>query len=316
MNNDPEKPERPAGQATEEAPRRVNISAIYPTEFKPAGLEYDDGSKESADAILEVNKLKRKHPLRGRKVAFWCALGSIFLILVALFAWNPLNDNFIHTPFDFGPLTALCAAFALALVFGVARLIYQVARAAAKKQKFSAAYHLFVPLLMLISLGVAGWFEYKQQYIQFYLTPSVRKVSGVDTAVVRCDRVVGNLFGATRYGYVNYDSRGIAHLHPKGCGEIWNWAKVQNHDKTTDLQMHALDTVTHEAMHVGGMDSELGATCGSFEWIEDILVDLGASRVEAKRVAQAQSKKHENYHGNTQQQKQYEGDCSEVPSVR
>ena len=294
------------------AARRMDIGAIYPTEFTEGVSANID--PEDAKALWEAEQAVPKRRRRLGAMS-WIFLGVVVFSVVMLVGWAPLNDGVLHVPFDFGPLTAACTLLLTIFVLSLASLLRRVMVAAAKNQRFSATYYIFIPLAALVLFGAAGFFEYKHQYIQAFLTPSVRKVSGVPQAVVRCDRVMANLFGATRYGYVSYSNRNIAHLHPSACREIWDWV-AQGKTGTTALQMHSLDTVTHEAMHVGGMDSELGATCGSFEWLEDVLVDLGASRAEAKRVAATQSSRHENYHGSTPQQKQYEGDCSQVPSVR
>lgn len=251
-------------------------------------------------------KRHRKHTLRNLTIA------TTLLSLVLLFAWSPVNLRWLHLPVDFGLLTAVCLILLVLLVYNFVQFLRH-----AKRSKTKLHYHLIVFIFTLVTFLGFGYFEFRHQFVQILVTPSVRKVSGVPTALGQCDRIGANLFAPTRSGYVIWGSP-VAHIHPNACAGIFNWYVWQGKTNTTNRQIHQLDMITHEAVHIGGEESELKTKCASTEWLEEILLDWGVNADEASRIAKHNRETLNNYQqdGLNITDKQYEGNCDELPRHR
>gem|GEM_PF-6235053 len=251
-------------------------------------------------------------------------LAASALSIVLLLGWNTINHNHLHWPIDFGVQTAILLFILAFLIHSVIKFFQHLREIKPKQEGLNPLYPFYTAVTLAAFLGV-GYLEFRHQFVQITTTPIIRKISGVDTALARCDRAMANLFAPTRKGYVQYEyadgqytSSDIAHFHPAACADIFNWYVWQGKTNTTDYQIHTLDMISHEAVHIGGVRSELIAKCASTEWTEDVLLFLGAKPDEAKRVAEINRKNANDYQGRGpgSQTSAYEGNCDSLPSFR
>ncbi|MDR0591558.1 MAG: hypothetical protein LBG75_03350 [Candidatus Nomurabacteria bacterium] len=299
------------------AASKMDVDAIYSydADTPPAKDRYvpDAALQEELDSIA-------KPPKRESRLLRNLMLIAAAVSVVAFIGW-PHMAQVLNTPIDFGPLTTVCLFALVFFIYNVARLVQYIHKAMVEHSRASLSYHLIMPTVSFLVLFGVGYFEFKHQAVQLIITPAVREVSNEPTAVARCDRILRNLLdrGGGYYGYV-YPGETEAHLNPVVCNSIFDWYFLQDKTASDDMQVFALHTPLHEAEHVRGIGNELMAECTSLEWTEDIMLKLGASRAEAKSVADRSVEYQQGRNSSasiaSQKLSKYEGDCKDVPSQR
>lgn len=319
-----------------EAAEKVNPTDIYPTEITEGPLAHAPQPSQTSPPtstptptqaqipkpppakLLGDPEPQKSHLLRN------LLLTTTVMSLVLLFGWNTFNHDHLRWPVDFGAQTAVLLFLLAFFVHSIMKLFQHLREIKPKQEGLNLLYPFYTAAVLAALLGV-GYFEFRHQFVQIITTPITRKISGVPRALVRCDRAMANLLAPTRKGYVRYEyadgeyvSNDIAHYHPNACVDIFNWYIWQGKTNTTDYQIHTLDMIPHEAIHIGGILNELYTKCAATEWTEDVLLWLGADPDEAERVAKINRLRANNYQGlgPGSQSDQYVGNCNKLPSFR
>ncbi|MCL2280896.1 hypothetical protein FWC31_03355 [Candidatus Saccharibacteria bacterium] len=183
---------------------------------------------------------------------------------------------------DVGILTAICALLFIAIVWSIVKLIRRIV----KKRDWQ--YHAIVLVLLLVLFGVAGYFEGKQQYINYWASEITRAVVGRDDVSAKCVRALGDSLDVNQYGpYVGWVKPGdnYSKLDRTTCKRFQEWLATDRKTATND-QAYALHTIMHEAIHVAGEFNESETEYKSIILYEDIMVKFGMDREFARNYVE------------------------------
>jgi len=292
------------------APRLSQASPSTPTSTPTSAQNQIQAPKPPPAKLLGEPEPQKSHLLR------YTLITTTIISLILLFGWNTFNHNYLRWPIDFGVQTAFLLFATVLLAHSIILFSQHLRKVTRRQTELTLLYPLYILIMLSAFLGI-GYLEFRPQFVQIITTPITREISGVPTALVQCDRAVANLFAPTRKGYT-YIEDGIARFHPNACVDIFNWYVWQGKTNTTDYQIHTLDMIAHEAVHISGVYNELITKCASTEWTEDVLLHLGAKPEEAERIAKRNRYMLNNFQGTGpgSQSNQYVGNCDNLPSFR
>ena len=137
-------------------------------------------------------------------------------------------------------------------------------------------------------VAVLGVLEYRAQAAEARLGAAVSRLAHRDVGV-RCQGLFGNLVDiGQELGTVQFDAEGDPADRTDIKRDACNWVKAyERGDKHVSL--HAalgVHTLAHEAMHLRGWTSESVAECYGLQYTADMAVSLGATREQARRLAE------------------------------
>jgi len=276
------------------------------------------------DAEKQAKLEAREHAkqMRHKKFVKWIFVLVAVFSLVMLVAWGGVQRN-SGIPLDFGPLTAIVLFLLVGFLFSLKNAIYRFYKDLKMPGRRSVMFNIMLPVTLGGLLLLAGSFELRHQLVQVIATPPTQMVSGKPNALFKCERLLASMIPnktstITRKGFVSGDDPNVTVARSNTCQLLFDWYVFDRRSNTSEEQAFALDLVAHEAIHVGGETNELKAKCGAVEWIEDVAIMMGASEEEAQRISKNNEEWANEYKGNPliQQSLQYEGHCSDVPSVR
>ena len=145
-------------------------------------------------------------------------------------------------------------------------------------------YQAMVLVILLISFGMAGFFEGRQQYVNYEASKITRRVVGRDNVSAKCVRTLGDSLDINQYGpYVGWVKSGdnYSKLDRTTCKRFQEWLATDRKTATDD-QAYALHTIMHEAVHVAGEFNESETEYKSTMLYEEVMVEFGMDREFAK----------------------------------
>jgi hypothetical protein len=179
---------------------------------------------------------------------------------------------------DIGILTVVCILLLIAAVVYAVKLIKRLVK---KKDWQAQAFFL---VIILICLGIVGFFEGRLQYTNFMATKVTRQVVGRNDVSAKCLRTLGDSFDLTQYGsaagWVQWGNK-FSKLDNKTCTNFRQWL-LSDRKSATDDQAYALHIIIHEAIHLSGEFNESETVYKTTEIFVDIATSLGMDREVAE----------------------------------
>jgi len=181
---------------------------------------------------------------------------------------------------DVGILTVVCVLLLVAVILTTIKLIVRLT----KKKDWQ--FHIIALVVLLIPLGIAGFFEGKQQYINYVASDITREVVGRNNVSAKCVRNIGDALDINQYsravGWAQVGGQ-QSKLDRTTCKYFYEWLLSKDRTHPTDQQFYAIHVIIHEAIHLSGEDSESETEYKTVEIFEKIAINLGINRTEAKR---------------------------------
>lgn len=160
------------------------------------------------------------------------------------------------------------------------------------------AYFIVMPLLrrdkpsrilcgiLIILLGVNGFFEWRWQVNESVGTSVVKSVSGVEEGTLHCQRLSEGFFdpSVAKKGEVFYAKSTVAIIKHNPCQDLFSWLESDK-KHATDEQILSLGVLVHESVHVSGEYNEAKTECLTMKQLAAVTESLGASPEEAKRIS-------------------------------
>ncbi|TXG76138.1 hypothetical protein E6P97_04140 [Patescibacteria group bacterium] len=188
---------------------------------------------------------------------------------------------------DIGPGTVISLVFLFLLIRSIIRLGRTYMSRHDPRYRIELSYRVFAVVFTLACFALPAYLEFRIQFANAYASSMTRKVVGNNEVHARCQRGLADMLEIKSISYAGWvegkPGTKRSNLTSQICGHLISWVLSDKQHASRD-QLIALHVVIHEAVHLTGEYSEAETEYKTTEYFEGVVVSMGASQSEAKRM--------------------------------